>query len=284
MMQNFSKIAVALDLTDGDDWVLNYLDFLVEQLAIVPEIHLFHNIKYPLDEELLGELNVPLTKIIEEEIADKVQLKLPKYAKNCTITITQEPSTIGALVAFVEQTKCGLTVFSKKLETEGSGVTTSRFIRQNKSNVLVVPSKYKSALSNICCPIDFSKNSFLAYQTAQQIHEQTKANFTPIHIYHVPKVYFPYIPVKPITKGNSERAVQQYKDFTKKYFKQTPQTNCEFIDGKNLSVVQNISTYCKAQSIDFMVVGTKGESSFIGSVALGLNEAPLKTPILFIKQ
>jgi hypothetical protein len=59
--------------------------------------------------------------------------------------------------------------------------------------------------------------------------------------------------------------------------------DCTFIDGKDKTIVKTIVQEARAEKADLITLGSKGESSFLGSVALGLANYEMKIPLLFVK-
>lgn len=283
MIHLANKIVVGLDLTAMDDIILDYLCTITDKSEVYPELLIVHNIKYELDDDVSDLLDQPLDVVIREELESKVNEHLPNYKGKHELMITQESSTIEAIADIVNNSGADLLVFGKKLSFEGTGLTTTRLLRQNLCSVLIVPENARLSLSKVILPIDFSKNSARVYRLGIELKEQRNVEVKVMHVYHIPQVYFPYIPVKPITTGMDKKARDEYKQFLTRNQLNKVALHCTFIDGKDKTIVKTIVQEARAEKADLIALGSKGESSFLGSVALGLANYEMKIPLLFVK-
>lgn len=282
MIHLANKILVGLDLTEMDDLILKYLFALTNAMDHPPELVVIHNIKYEIDEDVSDLLDQPLDEIIIEELRQKLNTYLPDYQGKHQLIVTQETSTIEALTDVIKQKSIDLVVFGKKTSFDGSGLTTVRILRQNLCSLLVVPENAPLQISKAVIPIDFSKNSSRAYNIGVKLQNVERIDVRIIHIYHIPQVYFPYIPVKPITTGMDKKAREEYRHFLNRNKLNSNALDCYFIDGKDRTVVKAIVEEAREQKANLIVVGSKGESSLLGSVAVGLANYQMRIPILFI--
>lgn len=284
MIHLANKIVVGLDLTEMDNLILDYLHTLTNRAGEHPDLVITHNIKYELDDDVNDLLDQPLQTIIYEELLAKIQERLPNYQGDCQLLVTQEGSTIEAFETAIKQHNADLLVVGKKLTFDGSGITTARIMRLNLCSVLVIPEGTKLEFSRVLFPIDFSKNSARALHLGMQMLTQAKDfEVKALHVYHIPQVYFPYIPVKTTASGMDKKAKEEYKHFIAKNKLKSKELPCDFIDGKGNSVVKNIVAEARNFKAHLITVGSKGDSNFVGNVALGLAQFETKIPILFVK-
>lgn len=280
-MAIFNNYLLGMDLTPMDDALLEYIHFWIGEDTEDVRLHLVHNIKYALDEDMEALLDAPLSEVIEEALQEKVDELIPSLADQVTVHVFQEPSTSAALLAAVESTDADLMVLGKKIDIEGSGITNSKLLRQCPKPVLLVPETARKKRQEILSPIDFSKRSAAALHMALDLQKQWAANLEVQHIYHIPSVYFPYIPVKSMTRSMLATAKEEYHEFQQKY-KLTHAPACVFTDGKDQSVVDTLDAYTRSQGKDLIIIGKQGHSALVGSVAIGLSRLDNARPILMV--
>lgn len=280
-MALFSHYLLAMDLTDMDDALLGYLQCWLQKEDKTPQLHLVHNIKYALDDEMETLLDQPLDVVIQKAIQQKAAKLLPAYATSISVHIYQESSTVAALTKAAAEVSADIMVLGKKINYEGSGITNSKLLRQSPVPLLLVPEHARKRLEKLLVPVDFSKGSAAALKLAQRANTLWQSNIEVQHIYRIPNVYFPFIPVKSMSQSLLSTAKERYREFVKKYqLKEIPP--CTFTDGKDQSVVDTLDDYSRAQQKDLIIIGRQGHSALTGSVAIGMSRLDSNKPILMV--
>lgn len=280
-MALFSHYLLAMDLTDMDDALLGYIQCWLQKEDKTPHLHLVHNIKYAIDEDMEAMLDEPLDAVIQKALQQKAAKLLPAYVNNISVHIYQEPSTIVALTKAATNVSADIIVLGKKIDYEGSGITNSKLLRQSPVPLLLVPDHARKRLDNLLVPIDFSKGSAAALKLAQRANTLWQSNMEVQHVYRIPNVYFPFIPVKSMSRSLLTTAKERYREFARKYqFAEIPV--CTFTDGKDQSVVDTIDNYSRAQQKDLIIIGRQGHSALTGSVAIGMSRLDSNKPVLMV--
>ncbi|WP_236980010.1 universal stress protein [Membranihabitans maritimus] len=286
MKIDFNKITVALDLTEMDEILIRYVDYLADKLKGVEEVTFFHNIKYdfPEDvEELINELDKPLADLIRDDILEKINLNFTSKSISTQVVITQKDSSSHAIAENAKSTQSDIILVGKKVNYEGAGIMPGKLLRLTEASVLFLPETAYHNIFNILNPIDFTASSLTAYKVAEEIKNRTEANLSCLHIYNIPMNYFPYIPLEKVRSKVVNSSEKEYQSFLRKA-DNSGETNCVFIDSKNRSIAQSIYNYAFRKHFDFIVVGARGRTSFVGSVAEGLSNMDMHIPLLIVKK
>jgi len=282
MTQPNTPIAFALDLTEQDEVLLRYMrDFLSEREEL-PELYFIHNVKYGMDDDLLEILEEPLTEILAHEVLERAHRYFPEV-KASQVKITEHESTVEGVLTAVEHCQAQLLVMGKKLQSDGSGITPLRVLRQNRCHVLLIPESPKPKTTKILVPVDFSKNAGRAMSAAAEIALEKKADIKMVHVYHLPNAYFPFVPVRSMRETMKKKAQKEIQTFVKAHSWSPASFETHIVDGEDRSIVQQLEMEIKIHQIDFLVLAVKGHSQILGSVALGVQQWYNRTPVLFVK-
>ena len=105
---------------------------------------------------------------VDEKIRDKIALDVQdtfESLKGIDLSIeVREGAPYEKLIHWTDVKDVDLLVVGQKQTSEGSGITAKRVARKSKCNVLFIPEKASSDISNILVPIDFSDNSAKAFK------------------------------------------------------------------------------------------------------------------------
>lgn len=281
-MTQFQRILIGMDLSDMDNILLRFIDFWTGQWAQPPELHLVHNIKYPLDEDLAALLDAPLDEVIEEALHQKVKALLgAQKAAHVHVHILQESATLDALQEAVDRYAIDLTVIGKKHDLEGTGIVNSKLLRHTSVPLLLVPDTVKKQWDKVLVPIDFSEAAAHAVRLALAMQEEEGKSIALQHIYRIPQIYFPYVPVQSMRKTMLQKAKAAYHTFAKKHGL-PKELQCHFTDAADNSVVEALKAAMETWQTDMIVMGRQGHSKWLGSVAIGMSRLPIRQPILMV--
>lgn len=277
------RILIAVDLTAMDEHLLQYVAWMSRFFDDVSEVHLLHNIKHSFHEEMvdvLEELEKPLEAYIQEDLEEKAQKFLTQQAFDVRIWVDEQESTAHALASRANKIGADVLVVGKKIQYEGSGITHSRLLRLVECPVLLLPDVANMKLERILVPVDFSRPAHKAVAYALNMSEDTQASVACQHVYHIPKRYFPFIPVESATESMHAYAQKKYAQFIKQFDQDIP---CTFTPGKSKSIIYNIYQHALRDRTDLIVIGSKGYTMFIGSVTDGLLNMDMKIPLMVVK-
>ncbi len=200
-MERYEHWLVCLDLTNIDDVLIGYSNFLTTEFK-PKKISFMHVIKSTdvADEmiELFPELDTH--DDVEAMIRKELQENINKYFNDSEVNIeliikTGRPT--DEIVKSMESLNPDLTVMGKKSEYTGKGVIPRRIMKYVPSSILFVPETSRYQLDNILIPVDFSEQSAKSIEIALQMSEGKGAGkITAQHVYNYPSRFFPYLPEK----------------------------------------------------------------------------------------
>jgi nucleotide-binding universal stress UspA family protein len=283
----FKQILVALDLTEMDDFLLRYVLFLVKKFR-TERIYFVHNIKrHDLPEaidDLLIEIGKPLEQLITEELKEKVESVFSESNVAQSILVKHSDSTAHTLTEIAKELTVDTIILGKKNAFKGTGLQVDKILQLTNQSVLLVPDYGFDNITNLVVPIDFSKHSKKLLNIAQDIANTAVANLETVHVYELPRWFFPYVPEE---KAN----VSLLKDAEKSYQKLVATTDlkdvkCMFFSGKDKGVAKTIKAYAVKQKADFVILGSKGKNQLtgfqLGSVAVKVSQLDWHVPVLFV--
>jgi nucleotide-binding universal stress UspA family protein len=284
----FKQILVALDLTEMDDFLLRYVLFLVKKFK-TERVYFVHNIKrHNLPEaidELLIEIGKPLEQLITEELKEKVGSVFSESDVAQSILVKHSDSTAHTLTDIAKKLTVDTIILGKKNAFKGTGLQVDKILHLTNQSVLLVPDYEFDNITNLVVPIDFSRHSKKLLNVAQNIAYTTAANLEPVHIYELPRWFFPYVPEE---KAN----VSLLKNAEKSYQKLVASTDlkdvkCMFFSGKDKGIAKTIKAYAVKQKADFVILGSKGKNQLtgfqLGSVAVKISQLDWHVPVLFVR-
>src|SRR5690554_456899 len=286
-LENELKLMVALDLTEMDPILLEYVSFLCKVWNI-EHLYFTHNIKqyklYDLYDEFLEE------GITVEDIVDRgLQRTIEKYYTADvphTVLITSDDYTESIISHLAKEYKIDIMVLGNKDELQGTGALNQKLARMLEANVLLVPEEAKREMQNVLVPTDFSSSSARCFEVAKSLVERSGGMIEGLHVYNIPSFFFPYI--------NTEKAIDKTKIHLKekvlqfrKKFKISEQIPFRYTYREDLSVVEAIENHAEKNDSDIIVVSARGGSKltklFVGSVTNDLLIRNRRMPLLVVR-
>lgn len=282
----FKKLLVALDLTEMDDFLLGYVHFLVK-IFKTEKLYFIHNIKnYDLPEAidaLLAEAGKPLGQLVEEEVNEKVERVFGQSEVTRSTIVKQSDSTAHTVTKVSKELKVDTIVLGKKNAFRGSGIQVDKILRLTEQSVLLVPDWSAQSISKIVVPIDFSPHSQTVLNTVVEIEKQTGSDYLPLHVYQLPRLFFPYIPEENANQPLLESARKSYQKVIAKTEVAKP---CVFLSGKDKGIAPTVYSFASRNHADFVIVGLKGSNKMrgfrLGSVAAKISQMEWHVPVLFV--
>jgi hypothetical protein len=210
-------IFVSLDLTKMDYLLLAYTAYLLKSVSSIEKIVFYHNILIDYQEEtesILEGLDQPLDKFIEQEIEQTISAQFAEI--DYEILITREESTSDTISKICKDRFIELVLFGKKNTYQGSGYLMEKLIHRNlRSMLLIVPESAHHRVQKLLVPIDFTAKSKFALETGYELSKYFEANVSCQYVYSIPKMYFPYIPVKDMRETMEKESKASGKQFQK---------------------------------------------------------------------
>ncbi len=283
----FKRLLVALDLTEMDDFLLDYIQFFIHQFE-TKELYFVHNIKsYDLPDSIdviLAEIGKPLEQLVLEEMNEKIEGVFSESEVKRYTIVKQSASTAHTLTKVANELKVDAIVLGKKKAFKGTGVQVNKILRLTEKSVLLVPDWAYQRISKVVVPVDFSKHSKLVLNAAFEISESSKTDLVPLHVYQLPRWFFPYVPEEKANKSLLENAKKSYQ----KIINNTNiNVECQFLSGEGKGIAQRIYDYAARNQADLLVIGLKGRNQVtgfqLGSVAAKVSQMEWHIPVLLIR-
>lgn len=280
---------VALDLTEMDDLLIRYAEFLSNAIDDIEKIYFIHNIKFdtPNDAKvILKQLDKPLGEIVAESILEKVESVFSKKDTNYEVVVEENISTPAAVAKAAKLNQVNWIIAGKKISYRGSGLMLEKLLRISdlKAALLLLPETAYQQINNILIPTDFSKMSKRAIELGGLLHQKTKAAISCQHVVSFPSFYFPSLPIVNWEPTLKKQAVSKWKQFQKEI---AAKIECEFSFNYDKSIAETIYNYAIQNNKDLIIIGSKGKSgmtSFVlGRVALQLMQLDLHVPLVVVK-
>jgi nucleotide-binding universal stress UspA family protein len=222
-MYQLDHILVCLDLSDMDDSMIRYSNFLVEKFK-PKSVTFLHVMKsYDIPKEILSafpHLEEPLSEVVKEELSEKVDNLFVHDETTQTIVNVKEGTTTDTIVRYARENNITLTLMGKKIGYEGQGGIVRKVIGIIPSSVLLISETTQPRMEHVMVRMDFSKMSSLALKMALRVKESTGAKISCHHVYKLPLKYFPQS--KPerdamLMTHVEKHSKKEYSKFIKKY-------------------------------------------------------------------
>jgi len=292
-MYQFDHILVCLDLSEMDDSLIRYSNFLVEKFnpKTVTFLHVMKS--YEIPPEMIAafpHLDQPLTEIVKEELQEKIE-SLFLYENEIQIQVkVVEGSTTDNIIRYARENNITFTLMGKKIGYEGRGGIVRKVISIIPSSVLLISETTQPRIEHVLVRMDFSKMSTLALKMALRLQELTGAKVSCHHVYKLPLNYFPVSSPendKKLMAHVQKHSRKEYEKFMKKLELKPEKISCtNSLDPEN---DEAHILYKQALSInaDMIVIGSKIKSELadiiIDSTSEKLASTEKNIPVLIIK-
>jgi len=296
-MKSFNRAMVALDLSNMDRQLLEYLAALGPLLGIrkvyllhaIPdfsmpknvdvEFHKLFNPEYPIDEKIRNKIELDVRELFDRVPGIEFAIEVV------------EGKPYEKLLHWVDVKEIDLLVVGHKEVSEGSGITPRRVARKAECHVLFVPPDSPRRLRRIVVPIDFSDNSLRALEMAHAIKRaQPEIAVQCVYVVDMPPADY-YI--RPFDNTGYRRllldsARNAYQQFLKENGIDPDQLlEAEFIPNEFSNVAAHLGEYVRQQAVDLVIIGAQGHSAFehfiFGSVTERFVERNKSQPVLVMR-
>lgn len=268
-MQNFNKWAVCLDLTNMDDLLVGYVNYLASILK--PEevrfVHIIETDAFSRDlTELFPELDSEedLEKIVSKKINKTIDEFFTDKNVKTSIGIRKGNAT-NQIIKMMDEQKPDMLVIGKKNSYIGEGVVARRLVKYVPSSLLFVPENARYLLNHITVPVDFSKESAVAVQLADDMVKKSGGAVTAQHIYQYPKQFFPYLPDENALKKIDEHVEKEKQKFIDEY-KLNADLDVELTLHREGKMSDEIYDLCVHKKSDMIVVAYKPRKNFVATL------------------
>lgn len=275
---------VALDLTDSDENILEYVNYLKQEITInfLTFVHISEQenllsritnflsgpqFKLPSSNFLLEDLESHFKELIEKHLQD---ISSEKYK-----IMVQVGPILEKLLNIIEEKKADLVILGKKKTASGNGILTRNLLRKSNENILLVTEKFRKKIETITVFIDFSEYSANALKIALSINQTLNkpAKIICLHVYELPDLDFhkinkTYEQMKAIVEEDIHEAFDNF--INENVLSSKDMIQIKIIKKSFLNIASNLYSISKHTKSDLIVMGAKGHSRieifFLGSV------------------
>ena len=300
-MKKFQRIIVALDNTDFDDALIQYVSRFTA-LTMVKKLYFVYverNLELPKDlkvtyKDVHGK-EIPRDELLRKVMKQKVEENFTRKG-NATVEVeVLEGSPLEKLLHWIKVKEADLMILGNKEMSDGSGVLARKVARNANCNLLFVPeTAAKKSFEKLLVPVDFSDYSKVALESALDIAKERDGGkpvtLTAYHVFDVPMQGYPTI------NFNYETFTQSVLAFKieafKKYISQFDLGNIEVKDAYQENdppgIAKHVNRYAQEHEMDLIVLGAQGHSFFervlLGSVAEKLVTIDKGIPSLIVRK
>ena len=289
-MYPFKRLLVALDNTALDETLINYASAIVNTMD-VEKVYFFHVAKSLDLPEGLSEKYPDLLAPVDESLTHDFQVKIDKHFKSnsCASEIVlKEGNAADQVLRWSEIKAIDLLIVGRKIQLKGQGVISGRLARVAHCSILFVPENANPQMSSILIPIDFSRNSSMALDTALEIKKANDAKIMLQNAFHVPWGYHTTGKTfEEFAEVMKEHATNDAKKYLKKH--ELELENFELV--LSLDKDDNPAECAYEEAIknhaDLIIMSSKGRSGLahilLGSVAEKMMKLDANIPLMVVK-
>lgn len=289
-MYRFKKILAALDFSDADTAILEFLSSLKKSVEMekIYFLHVSKGAKIPPDIlEKFPNLAAD-DEATKNAIKEKLQKELRESELNYELEVVQG-DILEQIIRRSHEKEIDLIVLGMKKKHRSEALL-SRVLKLSHCSIAMIPEGRRqfSDLKTIITPLDFSKYSQMAIETAIEIARSHDAKLIAHHIYTVPSGYH--------TTGKSykefgnlmeENAQKEFDQFIQKIDVKGIKFSSRFALDKERSIGRKIIKFAREKNADLLVIGSKGRTaaaSFIfGSVSEKALHHNQDIPMIIVK-
>lgn len=282
-MYQFDHILVPLDLTEMDDFLIRYSNFMAEKFN-PKSITFMHVVRsYDIPKDILSsfpDMDVPLVDIVKEELQEKVDERFKHQQDVETIVTVEEGYTTETIVQYTQKHNITLTLMGKKIGYQGRGGVVRKILTITPSSVLLISETTQPKIEHIMVRMDFSKIAAISMKMALRLSELTGAKISCHHVHKLPLKYFPQS--RPEDDERLQKHVEkfnnkEYQKFAKKLKideKSIPCTWSLDVENEEAHILYNQALNIQA---DMILIGSKIKSE-LADVILDTTSEKLAGP------
>ena len=292
-MEEIKRVLVAVDLTDMDETLVQYVARLSNEIALDKVYFLNVTKSLQLPKEIITkypDLVAPMDEVTKKEI----QFTINKVAGNQLKADYEIKVTDGhraeKILKWIKIKEVDLVVMGRKKGLSGDGIVTSKIVRLAPCSIVLVPQELPKEVKKLVIPIDYSHASQLAFEFALYFVKNIPGlELTCLNIYEVPSGYHysgkTYEEFAQIMKKNAEESFNQ---FTAKFDLRDITIKAKFELNKEDSIAEKIFKFSIEEKASVIVIGSKGRtqaaSLLLGSISEKLIKLNDKMPLFVVKE
>jgi len=290
-MFKLDNLLICLDLTDMDEFLINYANFAVETFRpkTVTFIHVMDT--YEIPDEIVETMGAskPIEEIIKDELNDKVDANYKKDTSVKPNIILESGVTTEKIVHYARNNSIDLAILGKKIGYTGGGGVVKNIIGLIPSSVLLISETAPYSINKIMVRTNFAKPSTVAYNMAKDISGYTKASIEFHHVYKIPYNYFPEqstVAAQKLKKQVEPHVNKQFNKFVKKY-KLNTEIPFNFSINLKGDEAQSLYSFAVRNRVDLVITGTRLKSQLANVIMDSTSEklagVEKNIPVLIVK-
>ncbi len=292
MKFKFENILICLDLTEMDDSLIRYANYIAKQFhpKIITFIHVMD--AYEIPEELADSFDGnhrPLDIMIREEIEDKIKDNYENDQNPQPHIVLESGLTAEKIIHFAKNNAVDITIMGKKIGFEGKGGVAKNIIGLIPSSVLLISETTQHKFEKILIRTNFAEPSAVAYIMGSEISQYTGAKLEFHNVYKLPFHYFPEQSPQAILKIRKQLQPYMKKKFAKflKKYKLPDEIPFSFSVDVKGNEAQSLYNYAIRNSIDLVITGTKLKSQLANIIMDSTSEklagVEKNIPVMIVK-
>lgn len=261
-MKSLNNWLLTLDLTDIDNLLLGYANFLADKLkpGKITFLHIFES--SPLTEEMQelfqdSDQQKDLHSIVRKELEEKIDAVFPDDIQ--TKLVLQKGNPTKHIFDYIENQKPDLLFLGKKEKYKGEGIFSKKIVRYVPCSVIFVPESVRYQLKQLLVPFNFNDHSAQAINFGQNLAEVFDADVQLQHVYQYPKQFFPYMPSEDIEEKMREQVEKKMSEFKKEY--SIGEAEVIFTLNKQEKLQDKIYSQITKSQTDLIVVGSESKKN-----------------------
>lgn len=292
-MEEIKRILVAVDLTEIDETLVQYIAELSNKLDL-DKVYFFNVLKNLELPDAIAKKYPDLLAPLDESTKKSIQFTIDEVAgnqlkANYEIKVT-EGNRAEQILKWAKIKKVDLIVLGRKSGLEGDGIISGKVLKLAPCTVALIPEILPQNINKIVTPIDFSETSKLAFEfsliLASNISDLT---ITCLNIYNVPAGYSisgkTYKEFAQIMKHNAE---ESFNNFLGKYDTKGSKIETRYELDESGHIAKKIYQFSVKEKASAIVIGSKGRTQvaaiLIGSIAEKLMKINAQMPMIVVKQ
>ncbi|MDH5476003.1 MAG: universal stress protein [Cyclobacteriaceae bacterium] len=288
-MYKYKRILVGLDLTEIDEAVIKYVNFLCV-IFEVDKVYFFHVAKsFELPSGIIEkypDLIAPVDETIKKQVKSVIETHF-----NCNVEYSievKEGNPTDQILRWTNFKDIDLAVVGKKERLNGEGVLSGELVKTSHCSILFVPESAHPSIQKIMIPIDFSKTGKMTLEVGGKLQKKFNCNLLFQHCYHVPTGYHTsgksYEEFAELMREHAQNDLEKFIE-PSELIPNLTQTNL-FLD-EDHDPAKHIRNISKTEQVDFIIIGSKGRSEIasilVGSVAEKISKLEKQIPVLVVK-
>ena len=288
----FTQAMVALELSETDEPVLTYFDFLTRQVptAAAYFVHVLPPVEFVSEEAAREkyEINSDVTQRMRLKIKDRITDENSIYIE----FDVRQGNPLEELLKDAEDVGADLVVIGQRSGVEHHGILAKNLVRKTKGDALIIPDQSQARLKKILVPIDFSNNSVRALQRACALNLKLDepAEIICLNVFEMPNLSVYKIGRTPeqFKSMIEEDRKMAFDNFIRNYVpNNTDSIRTELVEKEIPGIGHYICDYAEQNDIDMIVIGARGHSKvellLLGSVTEKVLSDNERIPTLVVK-